>query len=150
MTGKNECENNTSCSTYRIFKTCFGFENYLRVVPAKLRKFLIKIRTRNHKLPVDIGRWRRIPIDQRKCHLCDSDIGDEFHYILACKKLKDLRKKYLDSCYLRGPNTLLFCKLMNSKNVLHLKKTVSLHTANFLYAVNSLPPTLNVRLFVKV
>ena len=119
---KNECENNTSCSTYRIFKTCFGFENYLRVVPAKLRKFLIKIRTRNHKLPVEIGRWRRIPRDQRKCHLCDSDIGDEFHYILACKKLKDLRRKYLDSRYLRGPNTLLFCKLMNSKNVLHLKK----------------------------
>ena len=119
---KNECDNNTSCSTYRIFKTTFGFENYLRSVPAKFRKFLIKIRTRNHKLPVEVGRWRRIPRDQRKCHLCDSDIGDEYHYILACKKLKELRKKYLDSRYLRRPNTMVFCILMNSKNVLHLKK----------------------------
>ena len=83
---KNECDNNTSCSTYRIFKTTFGFENYLKSVPAKLRKFLITIRTRNHKLPAEVGRWRRIPRDQRKCHLCDSDIGDEYHYILACKK----------------------------------------------------------------
>ena len=118
---KKECESNTSCNIYRIFKTNFGFENYLKIVPSKLRKFLIKIRTRNHKLPVETGRWRRASRDLRKCHLCESDIGDEYHYIMTCKMLKDVRRKYLDSCYLSHPNTFKFSKLMNCKSVQKLK-----------------------------
>ena len=119
---KKECESNTSCNIYRIFKTSFGFDNYLKIVPSKFRKFLIKIRTRNHKLPVETGRWRRASRELRKCHLCDSDIGDEYHYIMSCKMLKDMRRKYLDSYYLSHPNTFKFSKLMNCKSIQKLKK----------------------------
>ena len=41
MTGKMN-DNNTSCNIYNIdFKTSFVFENYLKIVPSKLQKFLI-------------------------------------------------------------------------------------------------------------
>lgn len=81
---KNECNSNTSCYIYRIFKTKFEFESYLVKVPAKLKKFLVRIQTRNHWLPFETGRWRRVPKMQRKCHLCSQDIGDEYHYLLSC------------------------------------------------------------------
>ena len=49
----NACNNNTSWYIYKLFKTSFGFENYLTKVPFKLRKYLIQIRTRNHRLPIE-------------------------------------------------------------------------------------------------
>ena len=77
---KPQVESNSSCYIYRPFKQKFGFEEYLINAPAK---YLIKFRTRNQRLPTENGRWRRIPRENRKCHLCHSDIGDEFHYLLV-------------------------------------------------------------------
>ena len=85
---KNEIETNTSCIIYRMFKSKFEFEKYLTKTPAKLGNFLLRFRTRNHKLPIEVGRWRRIPRENRKCHLCNLDIGDEYHYLLVCEKIK--------------------------------------------------------------
>ena len=34
-------------------------------------------------LPVETGRWRRIRREDRQCHLCRLDIGDEYHYMLT-------------------------------------------------------------------
>ena len=47
--------------TYSLIKTNFGMENYLVTLPLKLRKPLIQIRTRNHRLPIETGRWLHIP-----------------------------------------------------------------------------------------
>ena len=45
---------------------------------------LAKFRTSNHKLPIETGRWSNIPRNQRICHLCETEIGDEYHYIMKC------------------------------------------------------------------
>ena len=113
----NTCSNKTFCYIYELFKTSFGFENYLTKVPFKLRKYLIQIRTRNHRIPVEKGRWRRIPREKRKCQLYSQDIEDEIHYILSCRKLNNLRRQYLDPYDLFHPNTYKFGKLLNSKNI---------------------------------
>lgn len=107
---------------YRLFKINFGFEHYLTKVPDKLRKFLIQFRTRNHKLPIETGRWRRVPRENRKCHLCNLDIGDEYHYLLVCRNLNNLRKQYIDTSYFRKPNILTFHSLLNVKNASKLRK----------------------------
>ena len=73
---KNEIETNTSCIIYRMFESKFEFEKYLTQTSTILRKFLIRFRSRNHKLPIEVGRWRRIPRENRKCRLCNLDIGD--------------------------------------------------------------------------
>ena len=36
--------------------------------------------TRNHRLTVEVGRWRSIPSNERKCPHCTDDIGDESLY----------------------------------------------------------------------
>ena len=47
--------------TYKLIKTNFGMENYLVTLPLKLRKPVIQIRIRNHRLPIETGRWLHIP-----------------------------------------------------------------------------------------
>ena len=80
-------------------------------VPAKFRKYLIKFRNRNYMLPVETGRWRPIPLQNRKFHLCHLDIGDEYHYVLTCNYLNNLRKHYVDRKFFVRPNAIKFSML---------------------------------------
>ena len=113
---RNECDTNTSCFMYKIIKTNFGFEDYLTKVPFKLRKYLINFRTRNHRLPIEIGRWRKIPLELRICHLCYKELGDEFHYLLSCKRLSNLRTNYLPSYCQKNPNIITLQSLLTWTN----------------------------------
>ena len=60
-----QLDTSSSGITYRLIKTNFGMENYLVTLPLKLRKPLIQIRTRNHRLPIETGRWLHIPREER-------------------------------------------------------------------------------------
>ena len=76
----------SSCGTnYRLFKDEFGYSEYLSILPKYYSKILLRFRTRNHKLPIEVGRWPGISINDRICHLCHNDIGEELHYILTCE-----------------------------------------------------------------
>ena len=105
---KSQVDSNLSCYIYRLFKQKFGFEDYLIHAPAKFRKYLIKFRTRNHRLPIEIGRLRRTPRENRKFHLCNTDTGDEFHYLLVCKELNNLRRQFIEANFIRHPNIITF------------------------------------------
>jgi len=71
------------CINYRIYKNTFGFEEYMRNTPTKCLKYIIKFRTRNNRLSVEVGCWTNINYEVRKCKLCHSNcVGDEFHDIL--------------------------------------------------------------------
>ena len=107
-------ENTSNCKNYCIFKRKFEIEKYLSETPSKYLKYMIKFRTRNHKLPVETGNWHRIPLEQRKCTLCNHNIGDEFHFLLECPNLNTDRKKYISEIYYRNPNIIKFDKLMNT------------------------------------
>ena len=82
--------------------------------PSKYFKYMIKFRTRNHKLPVETGNWNIIPLEHRKCTLCNRNIGDEFYYLLECQCLTTYRKKYISEIYYKNPNIVRFEKLMNT------------------------------------
>ena len=70
---------------YRMFKHDFKLENYLLKLSTKNARILCKFRIGNVKLPIETGRWFNIERDDRICHLCNSDVGDEFHYIFNCR-----------------------------------------------------------------
>ena len=82
----------------------------------------VRFRTRNHKFPVETGRWRGISVSDRKCNYCDTDLGDEFHYLLTYQYFKDERKKYIKSYYYIRPNILKFQQLMNITPLKELRK----------------------------
>ena len=110
-------ENSSSFHTYRLFKHKFQLENYLLKLPYVMKKNLCLFRTRNHILPIECGRWRNVDISERKCHLCHSDVGDEFHFLFCCPSIALERRKYIDRYYYPSPNVLKFDELMNTKNI---------------------------------
>lgn len=93
------------------------------MLPSKLRKILVKFRTTNHHLPVEIGRWGIVERSKRYCNLCNCNkIGDEFHVILECKALSKLRSQFLDTYYCSSPNTKKFYEIMSSVDYITLRK----------------------------
>lgn len=109
-------QNSSKSTFYRIFKKEFKFEKYLLSTPKPFLRYMIKFRTRNHRLPIETGNWARIPINQRTCTSCNNKIGDEFHYLFECVLLNDERKKFLKPYYYRRANTFKLDQLINTEN----------------------------------
>jgi len=77
---------------------------------------MIKFRTRNNRLPVEVGCWKNVNYEDRKCKLCDSNfVGDEFHYILEWSCFNCERNKISEPRRFRIPSTLLFQQIMQIK-----------------------------------
>ena len=110
-----------SATYYRISKIKFEQEHYLQKPPFHMKKNLCLFRTRNHKLPIETGRWIRLDISERKCHLCYQDVGDEFHFLFSCQALAEERRKYIKRYYYIRPNAIKYNELMNARNIKHLK-----------------------------
>ena len=72
-------------------------------------------------------------------------IGDEFHYVLECSKLKSFRAKYLPSVYTIRPNVLKFANLLGSDN-----HTTLINLTIFLKVSNVLQVTLNEILLILI
>ena len=105
---------------YRVFKVNFEQSPYIKLLSINLCKTFLRYRTRNHRLPTEIGRWRGIPYNDRLCNFCQQTIGDEYHTVLECPHFITERRKYVKRQFYNHPNTLKFESLMNctNKNVL--------------------------------
>jgi hypothetical protein len=53
-------ENSSKGDNYKLFKHDLKFEDYLDVLDDKDKFLLVKFRTSNHRLPIEVGRWRNI------------------------------------------------------------------------------------------
>ena len=56
----------------------------------------VKIRISNSILNIEKGRHLKIPVEQRICPLCKQEIEDEYHFIMKCQKLDELRNTFFD------------------------------------------------------
>jgi len=83
---------------------------------------MIRFRARNHRLPIEIENWERIPINERLCQTCNRQ-GDEFHYLFECTIYDRERKQNLKRYFHNNPSTFKLQKLMsNKKDLLNLCK----------------------------
>ena len=115
----------SGATNYKIFKKKFGLNNYFRLLNNKQCRILTAFRTRNHRLPVETGRWNNTPLNGRICHLCQSEIGDEFHFLLKCDLFKEQRLKFIKPYYRNRPNTYKMFDLMNNEDKTVLKNLTS-------------------------
>ena len=99
-----------------MFKTSFGFESYLKILPTNSRIPLTKFRCGSHNLPISNARYDPIDVSNI-CSLCHDDIGDEFHYLFVCRAFSHMRTKLIKPYYFTNPNTLKFKHLMESTNI---------------------------------
>ena len=110
-------EQSSKCSLYRNLKNNLEVEKYLTVLVDPLKSNLVRFRTSNHRLPIELGRYNEIVRKDRLCTLCQSnDIGDEYHYLFICPFFKSSRDKYIPNKCIRNPSVLKFCEIMNGKN----------------------------------
>ena len=116
----SQVQSTSESNIYKIYKTKFEQSKYISILSTSLCKSFIRFRTRNHRLPIEVGRWSGIPINQRICFFCN-ELGDEFHYLLTCKHFESERKRYLKHYYYVRPNIIKFDQLMNLKKVAELK-----------------------------
>ena len=117
---------NTTSSrmNYKLFKDSPQQSSFLNSLSNYYCKIFIAFRTRNHRLPIELGRWNGAALRDRLCPLCSEDIGDEYHYILSCSHFRDSRVKFIKRYYYCHPNTLKFKQLMNTENPNELRNLV--------------------------
>jgi hypothetical protein len=111
----------TNTNIYKLFKHNFKRSKYIDILPQYNCKKLMAFLTRNHRLPIEVGRWRSLQINERKCTLCN-ELGDEFHYLLVCPQFHIERRKYLREYYYRRPNMIKFIDLLSTENHCALRK----------------------------
>ena len=92
-----------------------------------MSKSLLKFRTRNHKLPIETGRWAGISRSERKCKLCFNDVGDEYHYLLCCKYFCVERTRFIEPYYFKRTNSIKYRDLTNTENKAQLKDLCNLY-----------------------
>ena len=68
-------ENSSKGDNYKLFKHDLKFEDYLDVLDDKDKFLLVKFRTSNHRLLIEVGRWRNIKLMNSKsvsvlCNMC--------------------------------------------------------------------------------
>lgn len=115
-------QNSSKGRNYSVFKHSPNFEPYL-MLPRKVYLPIVKFRTSNYKLPIEVGRWHNVPLNERKCTLCNqNDLGDDMHYLLKCGFFDNERKKFLKPYYYRRPNMIKFKDLLTCNNKIVLAK----------------------------
>ena len=63
----------------------YEMDYYLSHPDRNVRLILTKFRLSDHKLLIAIGRYLKIPRDQRLCAICNV-LEDEFHFFFECKR----------------------------------------------------------------
>ena len=94
----NDRRNNTGWNklrTYRLFKYNFSFESYLLYLSEKKRKELTKFRISSHKLEIEQGRYHKLPITNRICGLCKTEVGGANHFLLQRATLNKTRSNFI-------------------------------------------------------
>lgn len=108
-------QNSEKCHNYRLFKYEHDYEMYLN--NEELAFTLCRFRLGNNKLPINIIDTDT-PRNERYCNICKKNVlGDEFHFLLECTSLKDIRRQFIPERYWKRPNTILFCELMSNDNI---------------------------------
>ena len=95
----------------------FQLQPYLEKINiVKFQNAVSRVRVASHRLEIEAGRWarpNRIPINDRKCRVCNV-LEDEYHFVIECSLYKELRDKYIPKYYWLRPSMFKFVQLMKS------------------------------------
>jgi hypothetical protein len=120
QTWQAEINQTSDTNLYKYIKPTFRRSFYIDKLTTYDCKFLIAFLTRNHRLPIETGRWQNTPPNERICTNC-RDIGDEFHYLFKCPIFTNHRRFFIDNYTRPRPNMHKFKTLIQTENVTKLK-----------------------------
>ena len=71
--------------TYKEIKLSLDTETYVKAnMPRYNRSLLAKFRTGTFPINLELGRYKRLPVAERKCIDCPDCVEDEYHFLLEC------------------------------------------------------------------
>lgn len=118
--------------TYSQVKINFGLERYLTEIQnVNYRQAVTRLRISAHRLPVESGRYKKVPFEERKCKLCNlNEIGDEYHYFMSCDydEFLKIRNDFMNELHsinssfrwLNSRDLLLYTLSMHDDNVMNM------------------------------
>lgn len=119
-----EVERNVLCSNYKMMKDEHRQEKYIVELDTPERIILSKFRCGTHKLPVATERFSRQE-NFHPCTLCNSnEVGDEYHYVLICPAVREVRERCIKVYYYCRPSSLKFFMLFNTGSKKQIKNLV--------------------------
>ena len=89
--------------SYKVIKDEYKLEfrniPILTDIDKKFVSYFTKLRilVSNSKLMIEEGRHHNVSIENRICPLCKTDIENEFHFVMECTQLHNLRKHLFES-----------------------------------------------------
>ena len=98
---------------------CHGIQNYLKKMPPDIWIPIIKIRTSNHKLPIEFHSWKIVfkPRLERVCSICDTgELGNEIHFVMNCPVFEEERKIFIPSI-INDKSENSFINLLKSEDI---------------------------------
>ena len=127
--------NSDTCLNYRAMTVQKQLQKYLVKLPRQYMYAMCKLKCANHKMPIVIGRYSNIPVDERICNICQlNEIGDEFHYLFKCSYFNEHRCKFVKRYYYIHPNMHKMTQLFNDTNdkeLINLAKFINIIITHF-------------------
>ena len=129
---QNDVYASNKCFYYRHFQTKPMMQKYLMTLPQNAWIPILKFRTSNHRLPIEIYSWKVAFVDRYKrlCTLCNTnDIGDEYHYLISCPIFHEARIQFVPKYFRVRPSVFKFLELVNSndkKTLIKLSKFIKI------------------------
>ena len=82
-----QIQNNSKLIFLNSIKESYTMESYLKVKDFQNRQAISKLRTGNHHLAIETGRWTNIVRENRLCTQCsENNVEDEYHFLFDCYK----------------------------------------------------------------
>ena len=106
---------NSSRAAFYKHVAHFKFQPYLNVCGiTKFRYFLTRLRDSSHRLYIESG---SVSVEDRKCNIC-STLEDEYHFLLKCSLITNLRCQYIPRYFRFRPNMQKLIELVTNENTL--------------------------------
>ena len=114
----NDIHNMDRLRTYKILKTNFGCERYLKEISiSSYKQVLVKFRGGLLDLRANSGRFENISLEYRTCNLCNMEVETEYHFLFICSHYHSLRNQYLPTYFFNYPSEMKFKHLMDLNDV---------------------------------
>ena len=120
---QNDVDASNKCFYYKHFQPRPMMQKYLLTLPQNAWIPILKFRTSNHRLPIEIYSWKVAFVDRyrRLCTMCNTnEVGDEYHYLIVCPIFHEARIQFIPKYFRVRPSVFKFLELINSND----KKTL--------------------------
>ena len=117
---------------YSKLKSEIKLEEYLKSERNfKSRQLLTKFRTSDHNLEIELGRYKKIPRNQRLCKLCNL-LDDEYHFFFYCKINENIRSPFIGFVKTKFPQFDQYDSLEKLKIILNPSTEILSNVCNFI------------------